>query len=68
MYVILCMSNRHIQLTVKLFMPRDKCRPHIVAALLDQVLELQFALQVEFVFHLRCAAGVSLRTDTQVLT
>lgn len=49
-------------------MPRDKCRPHIVAALLDQVLELQFALLVEFVLHLGCAAGVSLRTDTQVLT
>lgn len=49
-------------------MPRDKCRPHIVAAILDQVLELQFALLVEFVLHLGCAAGVSLRTDTQVLT
>lgn len=66
MYVVLCMSN--ILLTVKLFMPGDKCRPHIVAALVDQVLELLFALLVEFVLHLGCAAGVSLRTDTQVLT
>ena len=49
-------------------MPRDKCRPHIVADLLDQVLKLQFALLVEFVLHLGRAAGVSLRTDTQVLT
>lgn len=49
-------------------MPRHKRRPHIVAALLHQVLEVQFALLVEFVLHLRCAAGVSLRTDTQVLT
>ena len=49
-------------------MPGDKRRPHVVAAVLDQVLKLQFALLVEFVLHLRCAAGVSLRTDTQVLT
>lgn len=49
-------------------MPRDKCRPHSAAALLDQVLELHFALLVEFVLHLGCAAGVPLGTDTQVLT
>lgn len=49
-------------------MPRDKRCPHIVAALLDQALKLQLALLVEFILHLGCAAGVSLRTDTQVLT
>lgn len=72
-YQLICMSNReekkkNIKLTIKLFMPRDKRRPHIVAALLDQILKIQFALLVEFVLHLRCAAGVSLRTDTQVFT
>lgn len=49
-------------------MPRDKRRPHIVAVLFHQALKLQLALLVEFILHLGCAAGVSLRTDTQVLT
>lgn len=49
-------------------MPRDERRPHIVAAPLHQVLKLHFALLVEFVLHLGCAAGESLRTDAQVLT
>lgn len=46
----------------------DERGPHVVAAPLHQVLELQFALLVEFILHLGRAAGVSLRTDTQVLT
>ena len=49
-------------------MPRDERRPHSVAAPLHQVLKLHFALLVEFVLHLGCAAGESLRTDAQVLT
>lgn len=71
MHLILCMSNissKSTELTIKLFMPRDERRPHSVAAPLHQVLKLHFALLVEFVLHLGCAAGESLRTDAQVLT
>lgn len=57
-----------VSLTVKLFVPGNKRGPHLVAAFLHQVLELLLALLVEFILHLRCAAGVSLRTDSQVLT
>lgn len=55
-------------LTVKLFMAGNKRRSHVAAPLLHQLLKLHLALLVELVFHVGCAAGVSLRTDAQVLT
>lgn len=53
--------------TVKLLVPGDEGRPHALAAVLHQVLKVQFALLDEILLHLQCAAGVSLRTEAQVL-
>lgn len=55
-------------LTIKFFMSRDKSCSHVVAAVFNHNLKFMFALLAEFVLHLRRAAGVTLRTDTQVLT
>lgn len=54
--------------TVKLLVPGDEGGPHALAAVLHQVLKVQFALLDEVLLHLQCAAGVSLRTEAQVLT
>lgn len=56
------------ELTVKLLVPGDEGGPHTLAAVLHQVLKVQFALLVEVLLHFQRAAGVSLRTEAQVLT
>lgn len=57
-----------LQLTVKHLVPGDEGHPHALAAVFHQVLKVQFALLDEVLLHLRRAAGVSLRTEAQVLT
>lgn len=56
------------ELTVKHLVPGDEGHPHTLAAVFHQVLKVQFALLDEVLLHLRRAAGVSLRTEAQVLT
>lgn len=57
-----------LELTVKHLVPGDEGHPHTLAAVFHQVLKVQFALLDEVLLHLRRAAGVSLRTEAQVLT
>lgn len=61
-------EQKCFELTVKLLVPGDECRPYTLAAVFHQVLKVQFALLVEVLLHLQRAAGVSLRTEAQVLT
>lgn len=61
-------EQKGFELTVKLLVPGDECRPHTLAAVFHQVLKVQFALLIEVFLHLQRAAGVSLRTEAQVLT
>lgn len=61
-------KQKGFELTVKLLVPGDERGPHTLAAVFHQVLKVQFALLVEVLLHFQRAAGVSLRTEAQVLT
>lgn len=61
-------DQTRLELTVKHLVLGDEGHPYTLAAVFHQVLKVQFALLDEVLLHLRRAAGVSLRTEAQVLT